>query len=871
MLTHAQAKSLEQGSPIVATKEGLGYHVPEGKLSTVEGALDDGIENETYPILTQSEEGVQATIDELREVNLSDEEENKPTLISANLVEEEAQRINAQADSLASLSTSLSLPDRETITVIVGERRILQPLTKILEVLLFFAVTTKEGDEDWRKPFINYLQHGNMDCDSKATQPTSDLLAPIIREEKNHHSTIPLEKNKEESIAIEVGGEEEKRETITAEIFSKLPAKNEIVLEIFSRLPPKTAAKFKCVSKTISDITRQPSFTTKHSHNYKPIASTSSIGFFHQKVTCPDQDVVMNLVLDDVEFTPAIGPEPGCLPDPSLNILKQRVDEDFVELIDSCNGLLLCSNTDSIHFVTTCFVCNPLTREKVVIPHPCPRSTRVLFLLIADLNSHGYLQYKVVCLFRPKGTDQGTELLVFSSETGTWEEIEGRLPELHRETVMNEFPDWRLQTNEKNEMTWDREDRKDFENLSQDISTMNSEGWHIKRKAMPVVRFKIIGYNPGSETVFLWENMDCDLTRESNFTTKHSHKYKPNSSSSPTGFFHQRITCPDQDLFMDLELESNDIEFTPVIGSDPGRLPDSSLNFLKQRGDEDFVDLIDSCNGLLLCSNTDSVYFVTTYFVCNPLTREDVALPHPCCRGSNRVSYSLIADLNSHGYIQYKVVCLSRPEVTDSGTKLFVLSSETGVWEEMEERLPELHHETVMGSKVFFNGSLFWDCFEDEILVCHLNPKKSRRCYELIEAPRAPLGRSWHLHTDEKNEIMTWKREDGKEFETLSQVISTMNLEGWDVKRKAMPIVRFKIIGYNPVSERVFLWVRESFFSYGLRLERMGGCSVYWSCVLAYKHSPGAIQIRKMIEEEEEEEREIDEEEKQKVGDSLQK
>ncbi|KAF7149768.1 hypothetical protein RHSIM_Rhsim02G0166900 [Rhododendron simsii] len=72
------------------------------------------------------------------------------------------RRINAQADSLASLAASLSLPDRETITVTVGERRVLQPLTEISGVLPVFATTTKEGDEDWREPFINYLQHGRL-------------------------------------------------------------------------------------------------------------------------------------------------------------------------------------------------------------------------------------------------------------------------------------------------------------------------------------------------------------------------------------------------------------------------------------------------------------------------------------------------------------------------------------------------------------------------------------------------------------------------------------------------------------------------------------------------------------------------------------
>ncbi|XP_058221003.1 uncharacterized protein LOC131331154 [Rhododendron vialii] len=72
------------------------------------------------------------------------------------------RRINAQADSLACLAASLSLPDRETITVTVGERRVLRPLIEISEVLPVFGATTKEGEEDWREPFINYLQHGRL-------------------------------------------------------------------------------------------------------------------------------------------------------------------------------------------------------------------------------------------------------------------------------------------------------------------------------------------------------------------------------------------------------------------------------------------------------------------------------------------------------------------------------------------------------------------------------------------------------------------------------------------------------------------------------------------------------------------------------------
>ncbi|KAH7846479.1 hypothetical protein Vadar_014470 [Vaccinium darrowii] len=359
-----------------------------------------------------------------------------------------------------------------------------------------------------------------------------------------------------------------------------------------------------------------------------------------------------------------------------------------------------------------------------------------------------------------------------------------------------------------------------------------------------------------------------------------------------SGFFYQRITCPDHDVLMDWKLY--DIGFTPVI--ETGYFPDPSLNFLKQRGDEDLIELIDSCNGLLLCSNTESIYSVLTYFVCNPLTREKVVIPDPCL-GSDRVFYSLIADWNSQGCLQFKVVCLFRPEGTDLGTELLVFSSENGVWEKIEDRLPELHHETVMGSKVFFNGTLFWDCFEDKILVCHLNTKKLRRFHELVEAPRAPLGRclwecgnqllcychgfpdefpAWRLQTNEKNEIMTWKREDGKEFGNLSEDISTMNSKGWDIKRKAMPVVRFKIIGYYPELKTVFVWVHDTIYSYVFhdrRLELVERCGDPWrgglwrfhtrSCVVAYKHSFGAIQIGKM----EEEESEVEEEDKQKLSD----
>ncbi|XP_028085335.1 uncharacterized protein LOC114286368 [Camellia sinensis] len=69
------------------------------------------------------------------------------------------RRTNARADSLASLAASLTLPDSKTITITVGERRVLQPLKEVSDLVPILVVTTKgENEEDWREPFIAYLQ-----------------------------------------------------------------------------------------------------------------------------------------------------------------------------------------------------------------------------------------------------------------------------------------------------------------------------------------------------------------------------------------------------------------------------------------------------------------------------------------------------------------------------------------------------------------------------------------------------------------------------------------------------------------------------------------------------------------------------------------
>ena len=73
------------------------------------------------------------------------------------------RRTNSRADSLARFAASLTLLDSKTITITVGERRVLQPLKEVSDLVPILVVTTKgENEEDWPKPFIAYLQHGRL-------------------------------------------------------------------------------------------------------------------------------------------------------------------------------------------------------------------------------------------------------------------------------------------------------------------------------------------------------------------------------------------------------------------------------------------------------------------------------------------------------------------------------------------------------------------------------------------------------------------------------------------------------------------------------------------------------------------------------------
>ena len=361
-----------------------------------------------------------------------------------------------------------------------------------------------------------------------------------------------------------------------------------------------------------------------------------------------------------------------------------------------------------------------------------------------------------------------------------------------------------------------------------------------------------------------------NLTRRPDFAAKHFRNCKT-LSGNLTGFFCQIFSTPrvwrhNESRFINGQV-IHDPEFV-AIKSEADRVPDSLFNFLKKgNNSNDMVELIDSCNGLLLCCTHTGIESFKTWFVYNPLTMEHVTLPYPVKR-SNLVYYGLLADTTNSGYLQYKVICIFNPKDDDSCSMLSVFSSKTGEWKEFEESLPPLCHHTMMGSKVVYNSKLFWDCLEGHILVCHLNKEGKS---ELIETPRAPLGRSlwksndklfcycqgfddetpvWSLSINDEEEL-EWKVEGCEEFEMLTEDLGNeldSSLHKVWVQKK--PNIEFNIIGFNPESKEIYLWKPDP-HNFIIRYEfTERNFEIPWGAgrgpirILPYVHSFAPIQMK---------------------------
>ncbi|XBI42202.1 hypothetical protein VPH35_126562 [Triticum aestivum] len=184
---------------------------------------------------------------------------------------------------------------------------------------------------------------------------------------------------------------------------SRTPAErltDDLLVEILSRVPAKSLCRCKCVSKHWLGLIQHP--------DHRKRLPQTLAGFFYGSSTTGQR-----LLESPFYFTSlSVSGDPRPPFDTSLTFLP-------IDLLDSCNGLLLCRCHDvsdgvgAFHYV----VCNPATEKWVILPNSGKANTEVAATCLGfdpALSSHFHV-FEFI--------EENTELsgvAVYSSETEEW-------------------------------------------------------------------------------------------------------------------------------------------------------------------------------------------------------------------------------------------------------------------------------------------------------------------------------------------------------------------------------------------------------------------------------------------------------------------
>ncbi|XP_025013599.2 uncharacterized protein LOC8281347 [Ricinus communis] len=166
---------------------------------------------------------------------------------------------------------------------------------------------------------------------------------------------------------------------------------------------------------------------------------------------------------------------------------------------------------------------------------------------------------------------------------------------------------------------------------------------------------------------------------------------------------------------------------------------DLSLSFTA----ENYVQLVCSCNGLLLLSSVGDPE--VKYHVFNPMSKQLFNLPQPDI--TRRVIRSGLA---FDGHHRYQVVLVhvvgDGKEVVIDGLEMEIFSSDTGKWRRSHPdnlflpvvAVPDFEFSELKTTPLFSNGAIHWE-ISGYLLVYKVNSE----CCELIELPNSSEDWSW--------------------------------------------------------------------------------------------------------------------------------
>uniref|UniRef100_M8CAL0 Uncharacterized protein n=1 Tax=Aegilops tauschii TaxID=37682 RepID=M8CAL0_AEGTA len=182
---------------------------------------------------------------------------------------------------------------------------------------------------------------------------------------------------------------------------------DDLLVEILSRVPVKSLCRFKCVSNHCLAL-------IDHPEHRKKLPQTPA-GFFYGSAITSDW-----LLKSPVHFTDF----PGRRSPPFDTSCTFLPDHRRVELLDCCNGLLLCrwydvsAQGDEFHYI----VCNPATEKWVVLPDSGKAASEVATTRLG-FDSAVSMHFYVFELVNEQEFFWDPDIVgvaVYSSETGGW-------------------------------------------------------------------------------------------------------------------------------------------------------------------------------------------------------------------------------------------------------------------------------------------------------------------------------------------------------------------------------------------------------------------------------------------------------------------
>jgi hypothetical protein len=177
---------------------------------------------------------------------------------------------------------------------------------------------------------------------------------------------------------------------------------DDLVVDILSHVTYKDSCRFKCASKAWSAFSSAPYYKKK-----LPTKVTTGLLYQgHNKSAIP----LVSLSPDDGEID---------------GILADTPHYDHLELLDCCNGLVLCKYRSSYTTGGICrfVVCNPATRQWRIIPDTHPKTDDPRYVTILAFDPSWSPQFYIFNfhLKYDHGLILGTSKLeIFRSESSTW-------------------------------------------------------------------------------------------------------------------------------------------------------------------------------------------------------------------------------------------------------------------------------------------------------------------------------------------------------------------------------------------------------------------------------------------------------------------